>query len=439
MASNGPIERLPLELLLQVCKHFESIADLFACYRVSKKYRDILDTYGRDLLDSVGSTQFVGFESALILARVKRRLEADPGSVCKYDLTTKRYVNVPDKAWLEKLSRGKGVEDDASWRVEAKEVVDIYMLGLAFLTPADGFVTVHDNGLWLRAFYRYLIFTTLFGPGVFSGPITEGINQIPDYHIDNRCHDQFWKEYTRPYGPQFQVDAANHIQQYPIFSEPTQAYYRVDRVNDLVRIWKSGAEVFVGYLDWVCTQGGLEHPNRGYNALSEVDSISTRLERRIFYGFRKGPFSQDKVDEFAKQTTLYLPNCFFPFRVTRSEPTAKWKRGASTIIESFASDTPCVTARCLMSYQADGLFEYSSCTKGYGLYRNWENNGITFSAIAEQYLKSCYSRMWRRSNHGEPCPFDVSSSMKHEHFPDVLTREWEVKKIDPDDDSEGED
>ena len=186
------MDELPLEVLFILFGNLDNVSELASCDRLSRTYHDIFHRYGSHLLLSVGRTQFPGFENLLLLVRA-RELQVWGLNLCSFDLASKRYINVPTKSMLNILSAavGTGVTGKGSgWKEEAKQIKELYLLGIALYASSSKHHSfsvsdqrdhaafksdVKHGGIerFLIGFYRSMIFTTLFGQGIFTAPILE--------------------------------------------------------------------------------------------------------------------------------------------------------------------------------------------------------------------------------------------------------------------------
>ena len=279
-----PILKLPSEILFLVFTSFDSLSDVHSfirtysfAYEVFKAgpptliydavLRRKVPAYG-DALRAVraAATAFdylieLGFDNIALASIAQpphlRQALADPVKLCRFDVSTGQYVNVPTSAQIIKLSESPLAN---AW--ELRGILNLYQLVLHWLGWAQSgaqmkkyhwFSEYHwfpeerewfssigkGAGRWssaqeerfFRGAFRLLLFGYLFYPGVYLEPIINRLDRTLPGERDFGYKATYW---------------------YKIFGQPKCPIYAVN-VNDGSP--DPRRELFGGFTEWVVEDG----------------------------------------------------------------------------------------------------------------------------------------------------------------------------------------
>jgi hypothetical protein len=249
-----PILKLPSELLFLVFTSFDSLSDVHSfirtysfAYKVFKAgpptliydavLRRKVPAYG-DALRAVraAATAFdylieLGFDNIALASIAQpphlRQALADPVKLCRFDVTTGQYVNVPTAAQIIKLSESPLAN---AW--ELRGILNLYQLVLHWLGWAQSgaqmkkyhwFPEEHEwfssigkgAGRWssaqeerfFRGAFRLLLFGYLFYPGVYLGPIINKLDgTLPGERDFGYKATHWYKRFGQPKCPLYVVN-----------------------------------------------------------------------------------------------------------------------------------------------------------------------------------------------------------------------------------------
>lgn len=249
-----PILKLPSELLFLVFTSFDSLSDVHSfirtysfAYEVFKAgpptliydavLRRKVPAYG-DALRAVraAATAFdylieLGFDNIALASIAQpphlRQALADPVKLCRFDVSTDQYVNVPTSAQIIKLSESPLAN---AW--ELRGILNLYQLVLHWLGWAQSgakmikYYPVPEEHEWFssigkgagrwssaqeerffRGAFRLLLFGYLFYPGVYLEPIINQLDRkLPGERDFGHKATNWYKRFGQPKCPIYPVN-----------------------------------------------------------------------------------------------------------------------------------------------------------------------------------------------------------------------------------------
>jgi hypothetical protein len=225
------MDALTPELVACICNSVDSLPDLVALRGTGRRYRDIVDRFGKKTSYDFCRAHIPAFDDALLAVRIARIPIED---CCHYIPSRNEYSFITSQKFFQAVMEGRPVPQgcpsvpSVAWIKELAAVMDIYLLSLAWQSTSEvGQACINSIGYggsliagteitgvlstlaheyveaFVRSFFRVQTLTSCFGPRIFAEPISDALGEfgelLSEIDVDTDIAPEVVLDYMRKF------------------------------------------------------------------------------------------------------------------------------------------------------------------------------------------------------------------------------------------------